>query len=634
MSDDIWTPPTDFPDLRHESKIAVDLETYDPRLEEDGPGGVRGDGYVVGVSLGTPGGFSGYFPVRHEGGDNIKNIAQFKRWLKKQLAYPMPKVGANIIYDLEWLKTDPAFGFDVAGPKLDVQIAEPLLNENLRSYRLGALGKRHLGLGKDEDLMAQKAIELFDLKAKTPEALEKLVKKNIWRLPARYVGPYATRDATLPLEIFAKQEELLRRDELWDLFIDTETPLVDLLLLMRLQGIPVDIERAEVAAQKLEKLLAAVRRKLHRRVGFDPDIWSAQDVERGCEKLGVKPPVTEKGNPSFEADYLEQSDCEFLNLVGKARKLDRGGSVFIRSKIINLAVNGRVHPQFWQVKTDGHGTGSGRFASSNPNIQQVPARDPEISPLVRSCFIPPAGKRWAVFDHSQQEPRVLIHYAYLCKFPMAAEARQKYLDNPATDYHQMTADMAGIERKPAKTINLGLSYGMGIKKLALSLGRSFEEAKALSRQYHAALPYVQALNYRCQDLAKARGYIKTILGRRRHFDLYGPTQWEKGIVPLPKDEALKKFGPPVTLYFLHKVMNGLIQGTSADMIKKNMLECWRQHGFVPLLTMHDENDYAVESDEDIKKIQHVMLTSVPLEVPLKVDIEVGPSWGEVVEYKI
>jgi DNA polymerase I-like protein with 3'-5' exonuclease and polymerase domains len=630
MIESSWRPPTEFPNIRGNGPISVDLETYDPDLIVDGPGGVRGNGYIVGISLAVAG-HSAYYPVRHEGGDNCPDIGKVVAYVKSQLSGNEPKIGANILYDLEWLATDPKFKIRVNGPKYDVQIAEPLLDEGRLTYSLDSLGVSYFNEHKNEDLMTRAAVWMFHLTETDPKKLATLVKQNLWRLPARFVGPYCEKDTELPLRIIEKQIEAMKRDEVWDLFRNIEAPMVDLLLLMRLQGVPVNLDRAEVAAKHLDKEYNKVMMKVRRRCGFDPNVWAAEDLVKACEKLKIPFERTAKGNPSFTADFFEESDNEFLKLLHRARKLDRGGAVFIRSKIIKLAVNGRVHPQFWQVKSDSNGTVSGRFASSNPNMQQVPSpeKDHEIGPLVRACFVPDAGKEWLVSDYSQQEPRVLLHYASLCGFAGAAEGVRRYRENPATDYHQFTADMAGIERKPAKTINLGLSYGMGAAKLALKLERSLAEAKALSNQYHAALPYVRQLGNRCQELAKSRGYIKTILGRRRHFNLYGPPKWEKGVVPLRYDEAIEKFGRPVQVYFLHKALNALVQGTSADMIKKAMLDTYDQLGLVPYITVHDENDYGVTDKHEAKKVVDCMINAIKLELPLKVDAEIGPSWGEV-----
>ena len=135
------------------------------------------------------------------------------------------------------------------------------------------------------------------------------------------------------------------------------------------------------------------------------------------------------------------------------------------------ATKGRIHCQFHST-----GTVTGRFSSSNPNLQQVPARDQELAPLIRQLFIPEEGEEWVCADYAQQEPRVLVHYASLKNIDSAITARDNYQKDERTDFHQMVADMAHIPRKQAKTINLALFYGMGQKKLAKELGLDDETA--------------------------------------------------------------------------------------------------------------------------------------------------------------
>lgn len=623
-----WRPPTKFPSLKAAKLLAVDCETYDPELMDNGPGGVRGKGHLVGFSVATGDGkFRGYYPLRHEGRDNVENPDRAVDWLRDQMKRPeQPKVGANIIYDREWLRVNDV---ELAGLTYDVQVAEGLLDENRYTYRLDSLAEDYLGEHKDEKLMAEAAGVLLGIKADS-KTFERKVKQNLWRLPARYVGPYGEADADLPVRIFKLQEPKLRDEGLWDLFI-METELIDLLLEMRFKGIPVDVARAEEIADDLAKRQARVVKRVSRLCGFTPNIWANEDIKKLCDKLGYAFTTTAKGRPSFTADWLEAQEQEVFQLLVKARRLDRGGSVYLRSKVLDLQVNGRVYPQFWQVRTEAqgakHGTNSGRFASSNPNAQQIPARDPELAPLIRSVFIPEDGCEWTSSDYSQQEFRVTVHYAHATGCRGAEEAVQQYRDDPGTDFHQFVADLADIARTPAKTLNLGLSYGMGVKTLGERLGVSYDQAKALSDRYHAAVPFVRELSDRCKRVARHRGYVKTLLGRRQRFVLYGPPRWAPGIRPLRYDEALEKFGAPVQLYFLHKAMNRVVQGSAADMIKKAMHQLWKL-GYIPHVTMHDELCHSTNSDKQRREIRDVMLTALPLVVPLKVDVKSGPSWGE------
>lgn len=635
-----WRPPTEFPTIIGKAdRIAFDLETYDPHLLENGPGALRNDGYVVGFSLATDDGFYGYYPLKHDG-DNVENPDGCIRWLRDQMADDTPKVGANILYDIIWAKSD--LEIDILGPKYDVQIAGPLLNENYQTYRLDALAERVLNENKNESLLYEVATQLFSIrptarentKEKQHAFVMKKIKGMMNQLPGRYVGPYGEKDADLPLRIFNIQEGQLKKEGLWDLFL-IETELLDILLKMWLTGVPVNYDKGEQIRDQLRAEYDTTMRRLKRVCGLSIDVWASESIVQACEKLGYEYPRTGKGNPSFKAAWLESQDKDFFKLLVAARKLDRSGSVFIEKKILDLSVNGRIHPQFWQVKSDRGGTVSGRFASSNPNAQQFPARDKRLAKLVRSIIEPDKGCRYGVFDYSQQEPRTTVHYAYLCGFAGAAEARARFHDDPNTDFHQFTADMASIDRKPAKTINLGLTYGMGKGKLAAELGLSLRDAYDLFDRYHEALPFIKKLGDHAMRLAGQRGYIRTILGRRRRFNLYGPPRWKPGIVPKMYEDALKEFGIPVQRYFLHKALNSLVQGSSADMIKMAIILVYRELGKVPYMTIHDENDYPLANDKEAKMIHDIMTETVEkylkLEVPLKVDVEIGPNWGECVE---
>ncbi len=639
-----WRPYEKFPDLSGADQIAVDVETYDPNLMTNGPGALRKDGYIVGFSLATPDGFKGYYPIRHEGGDNLENPDGAIRWLKDQMSYDIPKVGANILYDLIWMKCD--LNISVRGKKYDVQIAEPLLDENRQHYTLDSLSEDYLGVNKSEDKLHEAGIYLLGLKSKYKESddsnminavLEhrrnvlKQVKGKIWELPARYVGEYGEADAILPIQIFEKQKLELVKVGLWDLFENIETPMVDLLLDMWIKGIPVNVERGELVRDQLSQEFDKVIRKIKHRVGFIPDIWSADDIVKACDKLGLEYIRTNKGNPSFAADWLKSQEHPLFKHLLRARQLDRSGSVFVQGKILDLEVDGRIHPQFWQVRNERYGTTSGRFSSSNPNAQQFPARNEELARLVRSILRAEHGKEWGKFDYSQQEFRLQVHFASLLNLTGAQEARQQYIKDPNTDFHQWVADMTHLDRKIAKNLNLGLSYGMGIKKFSEMYSVPYADARKYYNTYHKGLPFIKEMTQRAERTAKFRKYVKTILGRHSHFDLYGPIKWEKGIIPKKYKAAIEEFGEPVTMYFTYRAMNKIVQGSAADMIKKAMLDCY-DAGYVPSITVHDELDFCdIESQEQVEKIHDIMVNAIPLQVPNKVDVELGENWGELEE---
>lgn len=636
-----WRPTNNYPDLTiMSSQLAIDVETYDPNLKEMGPGAIRKDGYVIGFSVANDCGFKGYYPINHEGGDNVENPKTAIRWLKDMMKTDIPKIGANILYDLIWLKCD--LGVDVKGKKYDVQVADPLLNENKRTYKLNALAKDWLNETKLEKMLLQAGSLLLGLKPKKEKNITKeeqqqniinQVKNKLYQLPARYVGEYGEGDADLPIRIFDLQEKELKKIGLWDIF-QTESKIIDLLFNMWIKGVPVDINKAEEVKDQLSIELRSCMRKIKSRVGNSINIWAAEDITKACKKLGLKYPLTDKENPSFTADWLKVQDHAFFKLLLEARQLDRSGSVFIEKKILDFEVNGYIHPQFWQVKSDRYGTVSGRFSSSNPNAQQFPARNERLAKLIRSILVCEKGKKWGRFDYSQQEPRLTVHYASLLNLPSSDKAVQAYINNPKTDYHQWVSDMTQLERKTAKNVNLGLTYGMGPKKYAEKYNKSIQEAYDLYAAYHKGLSFIKPLMSQCERVAKNRGFIKTIGGRLRHFNLYGPPTWRQGDIPKEYSEAIKKFGKPVVRYFTYRAMNGLIQGSAADMIKEAMVQCF-DNGYVPCMTVHDELDFCdLTTKKQFKEIHDIMRDAFKLKVPIVVDVETGKNWGELKEMKL
>jgi DNA polymerase I-like protein with 3'-5' exonuclease and polymerase domains len=946
-----WRPKENFPKLIGKAKeISFDIETYDPNIKTKGPGAIRKDGFICGFSVATGDGFSGYYPIKHKGGDNLPDPDKAIRWLKDQLSDSTPKIGANLLYDVIWLRCE--FGIHTKGKLYDIQVAEPLLDENRWSYSLNSLSEAYLGESKVEELLYEAAIKFYDIKPskkdegykaenedklgllKKQDIIEQ-VKGKIWELPARYVGPYGEGDATLPIRIFEKQKEKLKEVGLWKLFDEIETEVLDLLLEMWMKGVPINYDKGEKVRDELRGQFDICQRKIRRRVGRDIDIWSAKECEEACKIIGLEYPLTDKENPSFKAEWLQDQEHDFFKLLLEARQLDRSGSVFIEEKLLNMSINGRIHPQFWQVKTDKYGTASGRFSSSNPNAQQFPARNEKLAKMIRSIIVADKGCQWGEFDYcfsedtkvltkegwklfkdlnkkellanidintkelffekplkyqkikytgnlvhikgkqqadllvtpnhhcllykhgkkpetilaknypnsmykqlhagiykgeidlqenkatilaaiqadaqnrgkgrfrfylkkerkitrlikameklnlvidkkifpskpdfisvnlkapswietfldfetktfketlleltpksaknflfelgfwdgsykretnwryfstnksnvdlvsrlcvqtgiranvnkvtlksrkdfysinmslrdstwtdmfikkdtdykgyvycvtmprsnvivkrggricvtgqSQQEPRMTVHYANLLNLKGAEKAKEKYITEPDTDYHQMVADMTCLPRKVAKSVNLGLSYGMGAKKFSTKYGFTLKEAYDIFNTYHKGLPFIKELTDQCSRTVNSRGFIKTLLGRHCHFDLYGPPRWEQGMQPLKQEEALKKWGAPVIRYFTYRAMNRLIQGSSADMIKKAMIDCHRA-GYIPCLTVHDELDFCdLQSVKQAEEIKEMMLNCVKLLVPLKLDVEMGPSWGE------
>ena len=608
-----WSVPAVFPQFSETETIAVDLETYDPHLMTCGPGWATGRGHVVGIGIATDN-WNGYFPIRHEGGGNLDE-GLVLRWLKNTLSSEKREViFHNSLYDVGWLRRE---GVDVKGKILDTIVAAPLVNENRYSYSLDNLGEFYCNEKKDESLL-QNAALAFGVNPKS----------EMYKLHAKYVGPYGEQDAVLTLKLWKKLKLEIAEQNL-EKILDMECRLIPLLLEMRWRGVRVDEEKADTISKQLSLKEQKIMVEIKRQYGSEVNLWANASLQSIFEKNKIWFPRTAKGMPSFQKDWLEGHDHELPQLIVKARKLNKARTTFIDKMIKDHCFNGRIHAEAHAMRNDRGGTVSGRFSYSNPNLQQVPARDPEIGNLIRSLFIPEEGCQWGVFDYSQQEPRLTVHYADQMNLNGAENAVSQYRDDNA-DFHQIVADMAKIPRKQAKTINLGLSYGMGKEKLIKELGLDDTEAENLFQQYHANVPFIRALQDQCARVAMDRGFIKTFAGRRCRFDLW-ESRYERTL-PLPLEEAKEKYGDNLKRSYTYKALNRLIQGSAADMTKLAMLGLWEE-GIVPHLQVHDEVDISIENTEQANTVARIMETCVELAVPLLVDMELGTSWGETKDIK-
>jgi DNA polymerase I-like protein with 3'-5' exonuclease and polymerase domains len=363
--------------------------------------------------------------------------------------------------------------------------------------------------------------------------------------------------------------------------------------------------------------------------GAKVDIWAAASIAHSFDKLGISYPKSATGLPSFTKSFLDSHEHPIAKMIIEAREINKTYGTFLTPYLNFSAKDGRIHPHVNQIRSDDGGTVTGRLSMANPNLQQVPARHEIIGPLVRSLFLPEEGQMWAANDFSSQEPRLLVHYATLLDLPGAEKMAQAYRENPDTDFHQMVADMAGIKRKEAKTIGLGLMYGMGKQKLANSLDLPLEEASELIATFHSKVPFlrgtVDAVMKRIENRA-SNGSIRTLLGRKCRFPLWEPTEWGVNKA-LPYEQALIEYGPRIKRAMTYKGLNRLIQGSAADQTKAAMIALHKA-GFRILLQVHDEIALSVNNRDEAVQASEIMTKAVNLEVPSRVDVEIGPSWGE------
>ena len=605
-----WVPPEEFPDLSTYKEISIDLETKDPDLIKMGSGSVTGNGHVTGIAVAVEG-WSGYYPIAHEGGGNMDRDRVLS-WFRDVMRTKALKIFHNAMYDMSWIIT---LGIpEINGTIVDTMIATALVEENRRRYDLNSCTREYIGKGKDEGVLYATAKEWgVDPKA------------EMYKLPAMYVGSYAEKDAEITLELWNYLKQEIQNQDLEAIF-KLETDLFPCLVAMRHKGVRVD----EELAHKHKKDLVEKENKLLQRVkkatNIDVQIWAARSIAQVFDKLKLHYDRTEKTQaPSFTKNFLVNHPNPTVKLIAQAREINKAHTTFIDT-ILKHSFKGRIYSEINQLRSDNGGTVTGRFSYAHPNLQQIPARNKELGPMIRSLFLPEEGCKWGCFDYSQQEPRRVVHYAMLSKMYGVNEVAEAYHEGDA-DFHDIVSQMAEIPRKQAKTINLGLFYGMGKNKLQAELGVSKERADDLFKKYHGKVPFVKMLMDAVMRRAQDSGKIRTLLGRICRFHLWEPAQF--GIhKALPHEEALREHGPGIRRAYTYKALNKLIQGSAADMTKKAMLDLFKA-GIIPHIQVHDELDISVKDDKEAKNIIEIMENAVELEVPNKVDYESGENWGDI-----
>jgi DNA polymerase I-like protein with 3'-5' exonuclease and polymerase domains len=639
-----WVCPESFPDLRRYSHIAIDLETKDPGLTKRGSGALINDGAIVGVAVAVNG-WSGYFPFGHEQG-NFFEERNVMDWVKEICALPSTKIFHNAMYDVCWLR---AYGIKINGPIIDTMVMASLIDENRFSYSLNSVSYDYLKEVKDESALKAAA----DKAGVDPKA-------EMYKLPAMYVGAYAEKDAELALRLFNLLSETIKTEDLSEIF-KLETDLFPCLIDMKIKGVRVDIEKAHQTKEKLLGQETALLQEIKKETQIDTQIWAARSIAKVFEKLKLPYERTAKTQaPSFTKNFLSTHKHPLVQKIAKAREINKAHTTFIDT-IIKYEYRGRIHADINPIRGSGGGTVTGRFSYSNPNLQQVPARNKELGPMIRSLFLPERNHTWGCFDYSQQEPRLVVHYAAssnsICKDESVVEIVEKFKDE-SVDFHQTVADMANIERTQAKTINLGLFYGMGKAKLQAELGlNTRQEAEDLFDKYHESVPFVKDLMDKTSKTASQDGYIRTLLRRRCNFPKWEVNEFRRGKLSVTGTrietearfiENYKEKYPQVDeekinlirknlssedqnlikRAFTYKALNKLIQGSAADMTKKAMLDLYKE-GIVPHIQIHDELDISVQSKEQVNKIIDIMENAVKLKVPNKVDYESGENWGDI-----
>jgi DNA polymerase I-like protein with 3'-5' exonuclease and polymerase domains len=608
----IWSTPSEYKDLSGYTEIAIDLETRDDAITNKlGAGWATGQGEVIGFAVAVEG-WQAYYPFNHLGGGNMI-YEQVIKYMHDVCALPATKIFHNAQYDVGWLRN---MGITINGEIIDTMIAAAIIDENRWSYSLNNVARDYLGEIKAEtDLIEAAKDHGVDPKA------------EMWKLPSEHVGFYAEQDARLTYLLWQRFKHEIKTQSLetvWEL----ECKLLPNLIKMRERGIRVDVEKAaklqsEFVAQ--EKLKLSAIKKL---IGTDIDIWAARQIGQAFDKLKIEYPRTEKtGEPSFTQNWLHNSKHEISQLIVQAREINKFHNTFLQG-ILKYEHKGRVHAEINQLRSDNGGTVSGRLSMSNPNLQQLPARNKEFGPKIRGLFLPEEGHKWGSFDYSQQEPRMVVHYA--ASIGDGYEGSQELVaayENASADFHQTVADLCGIERTQAKTIGLGLMYGMGKNKLAASLGLSKEDADILISKYNRKVPFVKMLSDRCMKKANDDGVIRTKKGRKCRFDKWETKDW--GLHMADTEENIRaKYGKDnMKRAYTYKALNRLIQGSAADQTKQAIVSC-AEAGHLPILQIHDELCFNIKDEQQAKEIKNIMENCMEFKVPSVVDVSLGDDFGQ------
>jgi DNA polymerase I-like protein with 3'-5' exonuclease and polymerase domains len=640
--------------------VAVDIETYDPNLKSKGLGAIRGDGFICGIAVATINDIA-YFPLRHADTD-LSLDKQLKVWevLNEKIFQndKITKVFHNAMYDVCWIRA--VTGKMIKGRIVDTMIAASIIDENRFRYTLDSLSKDYL---QDEKYK-------YDLQEKTLRWSGGTVKDpmtNMHRLPASIVKEYAKQDVSLTLRLWnlfnKKLDEVLyikpedNSKKTCRKIFELETKLFPCLVDMKFKGVRIDVQKAKQLGKFFEgrrdKLLNIIKKD----TGVDVQIWAAASIKKLLENQKITDyKTTPKSEmPQLPKDFLKTHKNRYLRFVAKAREYDKAKNTFVDG-LLDFVHNERIHADINQIRSEKGGTVTGRFSMSNPNLQQIPSKG-FIGKKMRELFIPEVGCEWGSFDYSQQEPRIVVHYALKINLPGTDNLKEEF-DKDDADFHQIVADMAKIPRKQAKVINLGLFYGMGKIKLQKELNLDEKKATKLFQNYHAQVPFVRDLSQRLSKFASENGLLFTLGDRFCRFDKWETRdkEWDPKInrfteveLYATKEKAMdayrldqmEKYGKYIdpdcehfekhyARAFTYKALNRLIQGSAADMTKKAMVDLYEK-GIVPHIQIHDELCVSIRNKEERNTVHGAMENTITLNIKNKVDYESGPNWGNINE---
>ena len=634
--------------------VAIDLETYDPNLKQKGLGAIRGDGFVCGIAVATDK-QTLYFPIAHA---MTENLDKEQTWAElNKLIFQnenITKVFHNAMYDVCWIRATT--GQMPKGKLIDTMIAASILDETRIRYSLDSISKDYLNDSKYKYDLQEKSLNEFGIKDPM---------SNMHKLSYSLVKEYAEQDVSLTLRLWRifdkKLDEVLyinsetKEEKICRKVFELETKLFPCLVDMKFKGVKIDAQKAKIFGKSLEKRRDNLVKIIKNKTGIDVDIWASASIKKllDQQKITDYKKTPKSGMPQLPKNYLKTHPNRFLRMIVKARECDKANSAFIEG-LLNFVHNGRIHADINQIRSDDGGTVTGRFSMSNPNLQQIPSKG-YIGSKMRELFIPEKDCKWGSFDYSQQEPRIVVHYALKLEL-IGTEKLQEEFNKEDADFHQIVADMANIPRTTAKTINLGLFYGMGKLKLEKELNLSKQEANTLFNNYHKQVPFVKQLSQALINFAEEHKLLYTLGDRFCRFNKWETRdrKWNEEIMrfdPVPilteeeaktafKAELLEKYnGNVATEYmkdfkyhykpaFTYKALNRLIQGSAADMTKQAMVNLYKK-GILPQIQIHDELCISIKDDKQAEVVKEIMEKAIPLLIKNKVNYKKGDSWGNL-----
>lgn len=640
-----WRPFDDYPELS--GVCALDFETDDPGLQarRGSSWATPGEGLTCGFSIAWEGG-SFYVGLQHAGGNSDPEKAI--RWLATQAAKPdVVFCYANAIYDLGWLHR---LGIEPINPPIDVQGQAALLDAERSSYSLDALAREFLGRSKTTASLNDRAREIG-----IPNAIQ-----HMKRLPTWIVAQYGIDDAVATLELHRIfYPKLVEQDLLRVYELERECLLVGRDLKMR--GVRIDVARAAQTKQQFIKLRDATVAKIKDLTGINVTAWDNDAIAKAlhAETTGLVLDKTSTGKESIRQAVIEALKTPVAHEIVRMRKLDKAISTFFAGYIEDFTTkNGRIHADFHPLRRTrdeaegggNAGAGPGRWSSSGPNLQNIPRRDAEIGPAIRSCFLPEEGDDWLKLDYSSQEPRLATHFAAATRgwtddkgrwhmpspdgpsreLPGAADMVALYNANPTLSFHKEVGRRMGLPSTGAaydalKINNLALIYGMSGKtfchnngyetRWVVRYGKDIEvaglEGQAMLDKHAAAVPWGKPLAAIAREVGESRGYVKTILGRRIRFT----RRWADG-----------------RLMDSSKALNNAVQGSAADQMKTAQAG-FRRAGIPVLVVVHDDGNISLPRGEAgqrmLAQASEIMRDAIQLSVPSLAESKVGATWGDV-----